>query len=562
MSGEQTRSEPMPGADLSGDVVVVGSGPLGIVTALECADAGLSVLLIESGLDSYNAEIQALSDADESVDDYFHDHADVSIRRQVGGTSALWGGRCVPFDPIDFERRPWLDDDLWPVSYDDIEPYFQAACDWVRCGEAVFNVKEIAGLRDHALVPGFVDGEVRASDLERWSLPTRFGKLYGERLRTHPNVTLATGLTCVEIVCESDGARVDHVIVADLGGRRLVARGKRFVLAAGGLESTRLLMASRATHADGIGNHSGHLGRWYMSHVEGRVAEVVFTTAPADTQLKHERDADGVYVRRRFTLSREFQEREAVPNAAVWLVNPDLPDHRHGSGILSGVYLTLVSPLGKYMLAEAIRRAGTTAKRPTTVKAHVKNILRDLGPSIWFAFSFSYARFLRRGRKAPGFFVQSRDNVYPLHYHGEHLPHRESRVELSEERDALGVPRLRTFTHYSDRDLAGVRLVLDQIDKHLRALGVGSIRYQSEDVEAGVYEYLEAQAGFHQTGTTRMSADPATGVVDAELKVHGVNNLYIASTSTFPSSSQANPTFMGIAFAVRLARRLVAETGK
>ncbi|MFA9270292.1 MAG: FAD-dependent oxidoreductase [Baekduiaceae bacterium] len=545
-----------PGVRLHADVVVVGAGPLGIVTALELANRGHRVLLLESGLPTFDARIQRLSDSDSRGEDYYHVRKDLSVRRQLGGTSALWGGRCVPFDPIDFEARPAVPEELWPIGYDEMARYLPRACEWAVCGDAVFNARDLPEIADRDLVPGLPDGEVRTTDLERWSLPTRFGKEYREALDQHPLVDLITGVTCTRIVCTADGGSVDHLQLRTADGAPATASARRYVLATGGLEATRLLMASNDVHPEGIGNHSGHLGRWYMAHIEARVARVHFT-APADETIhSHERDADGVYVRRRFSLDQDLQRREAMPNGVAWIVNPELGDASHGSGILSGVYLTLKSPAGRFLLAEAIRQAHIKTSRPARVRDHVRNIVRDLVPAARFAVTFTYERFLRPGRKVPGFFIQSSANVYPLHYHGEHLPHWESRVELSDERDELGVPRLRTSMHVSEDDVRSVRAALDRIDAHLRRHGAGRIEYLTDDVEAAVHAYLGGIAGYHQTGTTRMSARPEDGVVDADLRVHGVTGLHIASTSVFPTSSQANPTLTGIAFAVRLAEHL------
>ena len=337
----------------------------------------------------------------------------------------------------------------------------------------------------------------------------------------------------------------------------MTVRARRYAIAAGGLESTRLLFASDRHHPGGIGNHSGHLGRWYMAHVEARVAEVRFSTPPERTIFDHERDADGVYVRRRFTLAPRLQLAERLPNTAIWLVNPSIGDPSHGSGILSFVYLALISPLGRHFVAEGIRHEHVKTDRPPRLSAHLRNVARDLGPAAAFAVSFGYRRFLRRGRRAPGFFVGSAANVYPLLYHAEHLPHWRSFVEPSGERDALGMPRLRTHLHFDEEDVGNVRRAHEALDRSLRAQGLGSVAFLREDVEGAVREGLFG--GFHQAGTTRMSARPQDGVIDADLAVHGFDDLFVASSSAFPTSGQANSTLMLIAFAVRLADRLAGE---
>ena len=434
---------------------------------------------------------------------------------------------------------------------------FERACDWCVCGEADFDARRIPGLADRSIVPGFVDGAVRATALERWSLPTNFRREYGRRLKQTANLTLVTGLTCTEIVCRESGESVDHLEARTLDGKSATVRASKYVIACGGVEAARLLFASNRHHPDGLGNHSGHLGRWYMAHVEARVAEVHFSTPPAETIYAHERDPDGVYVRRRFTLSAELQRAHALPNAAFWLINPKLADPSHGSGVLSFVYLMLTSPAGRLFVAEGIRRLHTESSEPVSIRAHLRNVLRNPLATARFALSFGYQRYLKRGRKVPGFFVPSAANVYPLMYQGEHLPHYESHVTPSAELDALGMPRLETHLHFGDEDVDSIRRAHLRLDESLRKQGLGHLEFLYEDVEAEVRRHLIG--GYHQAGITRMSESPGDGVVDGQLAVHGVDDLFVASSSTFVTSSQANSTFMLLVFAARLADHLHNE---
>ncbi|HYM21641.1 MAG TPA: GMC family oxidoreductase [Vicinamibacterales bacterium] len=546
-------------ASLSADVAVVGAGPAGIVTALEVADGGLDVLLIESGHTHPDKAIQSLGDA-AALDESLHAPMSMATRRQVGGASAIWGGRCVPFDRVDFDTRPWIVDHEWPVTYDEVRKYFQAACDWFVCGRAVFDATE-TGRLPPSIVPGLPNGDVLTSTLERWSLPTHFGVQYAERLRASGRVRVVSGLTCTHIATR--GHDVDRLACRTIDGKTVDIRARRYVVACGGLESTRLLLAS--PHADGraIGNHSDHLGRWYMGHIEGVVATVHFHTPPSATIYDYERDADGVYVRRRFTFSREYQKSNSLPNIASWLVHPELGQAAHRSGILSLAYLALASPLGPFIAPEALRIPmiggrvpgvpyGGAAPSPTL--EHIRNLCTDAWPTARFAVGFGARRFLARGRRVPGFAVHNRANVYPLLYHGEHLPRRDSRVTLSGQRDAVGMPRIQVEIRFSDADVEGVVRAHRAWDEHLRRCNAGEIRYHSDDVAADVRGRMGG--GFHQSGTTRMSRRPEDGVVDANLAVHGIPNLFVVSSSVFPTSSQANSTFLIVAFAVRLAEHL------
>ena len=555
------------GSCLRAEVAVVGAGPAGIVTALELAKRGRRVLLLESGASAFDARTQALGDT--VGGDSSHVPMALATRRQLGGASNLWGGRCVPFDPIDFREREIVADARWPIAYADVEPHFQRACELCVCGDAVFDARRIPQLAWRSLIPGFVDGGVEASSLERWSLPTNFAREYGDTLEASQRIVLVSGLTCTEIVRAGTARRVERLRACSLDGIEVTVEAARYVLACGGLETTRLLFASDGDGdgngdgdegdgegSGGLGNHSGHLGRWYMAHVESRIADVHFTTPPAETIYGHERDGDGVYVRRRMTFAEQLQRERRLANAAIWLVNPELGDPAHGSAVLSFVYLMLASPFGERFVAEGIRQAHLKTSGSVSIRRHVMNVLRGLPRAIGFAAQFGYKRYLKRGRKVPGFFVSSAANVYSLMYHGEHLPSYDSRVEPTSSCDELGVPRLRTQLRFSDEDVQCVIRAHEQLDEFLREHGLGRLVYRYADLPGAVREQLSG--GYHQAGTTRMSESPEDGVVDRDLAVHGFDDLFVASSSVFVTSGQANSTFMVIALALRLVDHLDA----
>lgn len=548
-------------ANINTELAVIGSGPAGIVIALEAAKRGLSVVLLESGDVSFDPAIQELSEAAE-WDHRRHAPLSLAVRRQVGGTSVIWGGRCVPFDPVDFAERPYLQVPSWPVGYAEIQEYFQRACNWMVCGRPVFTTSRLPHL-PHGIVPGFVDGDILSSSLERWSLPTNFGETYREHLEKSENVRLLTGVTCTEVVCHSQGRGARYLECRTHSGSRVVVSAKAFVIACGGLESTRLLMASSGPQGEQLGNRSGHLGRWYMAHVEGSVANIRFSSSPRQTVYGYERDIDGVYVRRRFSFTEEYQRAHKLPNVVSWLGNPEIPDARHGSGELSFVYLALTSPIGPRFAPEAQRLALTGANIPgtpyggatvTSRGSHLCNIVRHPFSTGHFIVNFGARRFLATGRRVPGFFVCDRGNLYPLQYHGEQLPSATSAVALSDERDRLGRRKLAINLQFSEADIEGIVRAHEHWDRYLRMLGVGQLEYPHQDLYQAVQQRLGG--GFHQIGTTRMSASPSAGVVDRNLAVHGVPNLYVASSSAFVTSGQANSTFMVVAFALRLADHL------
>jgi choline dehydrogenase-like flavoprotein len=550
-----------PETVLTADVVVVGAGPGGISVALELAKAHVKVILVESGGEHHEPEPQGLAAA-ASLDPRRHSPSSLTNRRQLGGASTIWGGRCIPLDRIDFDQRPFVGIARWPIGYDEIEPYFARACELSVCGRPSFDAAEDTVLARTELVPGLPRGEVCSTSLERWSLPTNFGREHYERIRASANLHLFTHLTCTRVHVLPGKAR--EIEARTLRGARVWLRARRYVLACGGLDTTRLLLASPGPDGEGIGNHSGHLGRWYMAHLEGTIAQVQFHTPPDLTTYDYERDSDGVYVRRRLTFACDFLKYANLPNIAFWLSNHYLSDPSHRSGPLSAVYLALASPLGSWFAPDAQRLcligvdvpgAPYGGGRRGSAAAHWANIARQFGPTSRFLSDFARRRLTGR-RRAPGFFVKRADNRYPLQYHAEHVPHYESRVWLSDERDALGVPRLNIDLKFSDEDVDGVVRAHRKLDEYLRRSGRGELVYSTDNLAARVW--AQCGGGFHQIGTTRMSSLPEDGVVDEHLAVHGYRNLHVLSSSVFVTSGQANSTFMIVALAVRLAARIRA----
>jgi choline dehydrogenase-like flavoprotein len=535
------------------DIAVVGSGPAGIVLALELANAGYEVALIESGRLHFSEAIQNLGEAS-SFDPQFHAPMSECTRRQLGGTSIIWGGRCLPYDPVDFDRREYIHNSDWPIAYEEIEGYFQRACNYFFCGKSEFNIKNIPNVKQKSIVPGLPDAEVITSTLERWSLPTNFGKEYFNDLKQSEKIKVLYSLTCTEIETNDQGIQVELLHAKTLGGKTIHVKCQKYVLAGGALNTTRLLLSSDRKHLGGIGNHSGLLGRFYMGHLSGDIAVVHFTTPPQDTIFGFDRDPDKIYLRRRFSFTREFLHEQQLTNIVAWLGSPKFGDPSHQNGILSSAYLALNMPVLKnYLTSTAMRKAAIGEEDRGIYWAHIMNVLKDFGQALTFVPTFAYGRYIAK-RKIPALFVYSAANEYPLHYHSEQVPNPNSTVTLSDERDELGMRRLNIDLQYMQQDIDSVVKAHKYWDRHLRKHNCGYLKYVTDDPEASVWD--QAGDGFHQVGTTRMSDLPSAGVVGTNCNIHGFDDLFVASSSIFATSGQANSTFMIVSFALRLADHL------
>ena len=222
--------------------------------------------------------------------------------------------------------------------------------------------------------------------------------------------------------------------------------------------------------------------------------------------------------------------------------------------MLSFVYLILASPLGRFAVARG--SAGRTwATRPAAVRAHLRNVARGPVDAARFAVAFGWQRYLRPGRKVPGFYVRSAANAYPLVYHGEHLPQRDSHVRLSRERDALGVPRLETHLRFAEGELEDAVRAYRHVDAHLRRHGVGRVELVRRSRRGGARPALRRlpPGGHHADGAPARGRRGRRG----RLRAHRAN-LHVASSSILPTSGQANSTFTALALTLRLADHLDA----
>jgi len=392
--------------------------------------------------------------------------------------------------------------------------------------------------------------------LERWSNRPRIQELHGRELAAAPELLVALGAT-VTGFADAGGDAGGRIAAAEVHvegrGRGRVA-APAFVLAAGGNESTRLLLAAAARAPGRFGDA---LGRTYMGHVNGTIADLVLENEALHAGLDFHVDGHGSYVRRRLVPSPATQAAERLGNVAFWPVVPEVADPGHRSGPLSAVFLALsVAPLGRRLIAEPIRLKHVGAP-PYRRLAHARNVARDLPRTLGFAPAFLWRNRVARLR-LPGFFLANPARRYGLEYHAEQLPNPESRLTLSDASDRLGLPRLRIRLAFSEADALSVVRAHEALAAWLGRNRLGRLEHRHPPAARPAAVLAEARHGNHQIGTIRMGADRRSAVVDRDCRAFDAPNLYVVSTAVLPTSGQANPTLTAVQLGLRLADRLSA----
>ncbi|WP_272840502.1 GMC oxidoreductase [Rhodoplanes sp. TEM] len=540
MIATETASSSIPFAD----VCVVGAGPVGLAVSLECEARGLRVVLLESGLQRNCSEAQALAALD-IVDERRHAPAARTVWRGLGGTSERWGGRCVPLEDIDFSPRPAIRDTGWPIGYAEFGRHFERAARFLDCGKAEF--------RSRLDLPGSPH-EILVSNVERWSRQRRLRIVHGRCLKRSERLRVYLGCTVVRIVRAENGDA--EALVVRSGDHEHHVRAGRFVLAAGGVETTRLLLNTRIHAGERFGGPA--LGRYYMGHLAGSIARVEITDRSFADSVQFRRDPDGVFVRRRLTVAAGLQDSLGLRNISMWLDNRPLGDPWHRSGMLSAIHLLRggVDDLSAGPAPAMVRRL--SASRRIDHAANVASHLPDAATGL-ARLAASVLPGITRG---PHFFHRTPDDRYSLRFSSEQTPLAESTVTLSEARDRYGVRRAKVDLRFAPRDFASVVEAHRIVARWFGRTRLGRFEFVSPEDELEQSVSDQAWDGFHQIGTTRMSRDARSGVVDEQCRVHGTSNLYVAGPSVFPTSGHANPTFSAVVLAVRLAEHLAWAAAK
>jgi choline dehydrogenase-like flavoprotein len=290
------------------------------------------------------------------------------------------------------------------------------------------------------------------------------------------------------------------------------------------------------------------VGRYYMCHIAGTLGTL---KQPGPDRVWHNYDVtdDGIYCRRRLALTAQTQRQLRIGNFIARLHHPRITDPQHRTAVLSA--LQLAKGLISYEYGKRLHGGESMSWR--TWGQHVRNVLGGVGELVAFGHHMARDRFLA-ARKFPSVIVKSTAGHYSLDFHAEQEPCAVSRVGLGEERDELGMQKLLIDWRYTPQDVATVREAVRLLAEAIGQSGIGEFEYDPASIEVEITRY--GAYGGHHLGTTRMGTDPRSSVVDADCRVHGVENLFIAGGSVFPTSSQANPTLTSVALAVRLAERL------
>lgn len=496
------------GTLIEGDVCIIGAGAAGISMALEWVGTPYNVVVLEGGGFQMEGPMQALYRG-ESIGEPYQFPLEAVRLHFFGGTTGHWAGWCAPMDPIDFKKRDWVPYSGWPISKEDLDPFYARAQRYVEIGPYEYDVAAYEA-QDPRRKRLRLDEAVVWTKMWQFSPPTRFGARYRDALVEAPNVHLYTYANVTEIEANESVKAVAGLRAKTIDGKEHRVQARYYVLACGALQNARLLLASNRQARAGLGNDNDLVGRFFMEHFEMAGAQLVL--AEPDPLPLYGLNFQAKRPRGELALTEQAQQQQRILNGTA-----SLSPGTYGAEI-TGLFQNFQSPERRQQL-----------QRDPTEREEV---------------------FPPPDPEPAG------ERYYRLQSRAEQAPNPDSRVVLSAERDALGVPRANLNWQMTDLDKRSIRVFYETLGREMGRQGLGRVQLLDWLLEDDHTWPSFLSGGWHHMGTTRMHDDPKQGVVDAHSKVHPLGNLYVAGSATFPTSGAPNPTLTLIALTVRLSDHL------
>ncbi|MCL4249032.1 MAG: GMC family oxidoreductase [Anaerolineae bacterium] len=534
-----------PDSTFEADVCIVGSGPAGLTLAREFANQPLDVIVLESGGFMSNRALKKLNEGTTDGDPYPNPRW--GRQRQFGGTPHRWGihinnsvgngARYAPLDAIDFEKRDYVPYSGWPITREEMDPYYERAQEHCGIGPYAYDTKswEKPGFEPLDFGTGrLVSSMFQFGSKDVWT------KHHDDVTQKANNVRVITNASAVEIETDDGGENVTGVRALNHAQQTVRVRATYVILAVGCIESARLLLLSRAKHRDGIGNQHDVVGRYFMDHPQSYLNIMTPTNRKIFNQAKlYDLRPNGDYgIMGKLTFSEDTLRKEQLMNGCYVL----FPRRDH---FMSEAFQSFFT-----MLLTVIH-----AQRPTQIGFHAKQMLKgwhhlaQIG--LWQVQGKAPYPYLARGGWSDIPDPSSLFSVFEVFSLLEQAPDPTNRVTLIDDVDPNGTQKVNVHWKFTEMDRDTVARSRKLFEGELQAANMGSMVWHPDP-------YTSASS-VHPIGTTRMGTDPQTSVTDGNCMVRGVNNLYIASSGVFATSGYANPTLTVVALACRIADRVKAS---
>ena len=527
-------------SELIYDVCIIGAGAAGITIALEmAADKNIKVVILEAGGEHFNNQAQSLYQGE--IDG---DNQPPLWRARfsgLGGSTQIWAGWCRPLEAFDFEKRDYIANSGWPISIDELGSAYRRANE--ICGLGSYPYDLAAWKKILPATPLSTSSEIKHHIFQVRKL--RFNRQYSAQLQAAKNIDLHLYSPVLRLYsglhAEENGHCVSHVEIASYSGQTTILKAKQFVLATGGIENARLLLLSGSSPERALGNQNDCVGRYFVDH--GFIDSGWFAPSRDKQNLSyyfpapHPHNPQLASVRPVITLSANVLQKEKLRNAAIYFY----PSYESHPAFVSDA---VKSALEMWEIVKGKSAAELyDIVKMEAAPGELWDFCQRIGSRPHHVLHAMLRKALVRDPSC---------SRWRLRFYYECTPAAENRVVLCDQKDRFNRAQARLIWHLADQDMQSAYRFHVYLNSILQKTGAGQLSFFDELSQWRA----NTETGKHPSGTTRMHDDPMQGVVDKNCQVHGLDNLFIAGSSLFPTVGYANPTLTIVALAVRLAEYL------
>ena len=515
------ESSELSGQTVRADVCVIGAGAAGITVAREFIGTRRAIVLLEAGGRRFEAADQQPYQSE--VVGLPHKGVHEGRARVVGGTTSLWAGQCLPLFDCDFALREWVPFSGWPISRADLTVYYARAERVMEVPAATYDARSWP----RPTVPDLPTSSRLQPAYSQFTYRPNFWAKYGEVLRAAENVRVVTHAHVTELIATPAADAVRAVRCHSADGAMFEVTASTVIVCCGGIETARLLLVSNSVEPAGVGNRNDVVGRYFQDHPGIAFPIHVRQRKPFAARYDGFSRA-GIKYAIKLIADAELQRREGLLNVSAEVFYEATEDDP-----ITAAKVVLRSIRQPELRGQVPRAVGQSLARPHRV------------------IRAAWRHYVRRQPAAVG------SGPPMLGVGVEQAPNPESRVMLSDQRDAFGTRRTKLDWRLTEFETRSINVFARHVQAVWSTLGLATVDVDIVPLagrESGLYGgYVDAN---HHIGTTRMGTNPKTSVVDADCRVHGYSNLYVASSSVFPTGGCSNPTLTVLALAIRLCDRL------
>lgn len=548
MSGTTSPTD----APIEADICIVGAGPAGLSAASVLAASGVRVVLLEGGGE---AVWRQLTDVRAEGEDAYPQSSITETRGSgIGGTAGQWsyrmsnvdaepeagerGCRYAPLDPVDFERRAEVAHSGWPITRSELDPWYAKAQRIAGLGEFAYHPNSWSTPQAQPLD---LDPSLVETQMFQFAPASAWVEKAAKALRASTGVMLLTDANVTRLEVDTAGTTVTGVHFARSDGRTGSVRSRAVVLAAGGIETARLLLMSDDRITGGLGNSKDQVGRYWMEHplVRGGMLLAQPGSRLAERLKLYDAHWQGsTKVMAKLSVAAERVRTEGLLSTSCLL----LPRNEVIAGGAVQAYTEIRSPSG--------RSAGLGHRAVLGAKI-------ALGAGSLLAARKAMA--VQPGLDLSGWSTQpdaAQYSVFEVVHQTEQSPDPDNRIMLDRRTtDRFGRPLPLLRWRWSEADRQRITRSRDIYAEAFASARLGD--FLQTDWDNGQPRMIGGN--HHHLGGVRMSPDPSTGVVDSDAKVHDLTNLFVAGSSVFPTGGSVNPTLTIVALSLRLGAHLVRE---